>query len=1053
MHKRIAAAALLMLAISAQAAPVRVALITGGHWIDEEAAMAMFDAMVDVEVTRLHQNDGDEFLDYVFEWPHDVMVFYNISATIPDARFEALRSLLDRGVGLVVMHHAVLSYGDRPEAAEIMGRRLHHDGPFGFHPNQEYTVEIADPTHPITQGMEDFVLRDETFTSFHGENLVEGNTPVLVTSHDKAERVVAWRRTYGHARVAGFQPGHDAEALGNPSVRRVLNNLILWCAGRIPDAPGGEALKDSTRRLERWEAWMMEGAAAYTFGAPRFALDELEAAVTASLTQPEKRAALATKLGVLLRREGPEDGKREILGQLARLAQPETVVDAAPFLGEPALFPTALATLEKIPGKLAFNALAKALRESSGDAALVLVQAFGARGESAAVPILVRVAGDPEREDSVRAEAMAALGRLPHTGALEALQRLDAPPGLLEDALGAALLARADAVRKQDQGSEAALGIYRNALKKDGPVMQRVHGLEGLVAMLGDGALEDVLAALASEEPALREAAAGALAAFQQEASVTAFLEAVDAKAPGLCLAVMESLAASGGPAGRPFVLHQLREGNEGMRAAALRALAHLGEAGDAPYLAGFLWQGTAAEQAAARHALARMDDAGTDRTLAAMLEGAPAGMQTALLAVLGDRHAAGEVSRVLVLAREGSQEVQAGAWRALGAMAEPAHLSAMLEALASLSNEALAEAARDGLLALCKRHPRMEEVIAAFEAEAAEQRMAPWAQGVLLDTAQGLGTPEALVFIEARAGALDSATRGAALSALAEWEDPPQLEVLAGMAEASAGEHRAPAVSALIEAVARHKQVEASERAAYLAKAMNWASGSDQRVRALEVAGDIPHIAALPLATGALEESALVGEAASAVASLAPQLGLEHAAPVAEALARARERVAGDSPMHRRLSRAAEELAQFKERLVAQWSFEEGLEGWKAAHACEARAENGRMIVEANGEDPFLEHAWETGIPAGDVVIELRARFDVKGATQFFWASTDGPALGEMGSWAVIPTGPDGPWEEYRLPVSMPGRLEFFRIDPGGWEGHTEIDWIRIVRPGSPAQ
>jgi type 1 glutamine amidotransferase len=86
-------------------------------------------------------------------------------------------------------------------------------------------IHVRDDAHPVTRGMTDFALRDETYDDYYVE---PGITPLLITDNQGSSPVIGWAKTYGRARVVTIQPGHDAKTFGDPHYRKLLLQAIQW---------------------------------------------------------------------------------------------------------------------------------------------------------------------------------------------------------------------------------------------------------------------------------------------------------------------------------------------------------------------------------------------------------------------------------------------------------------------------------------------------------------------------------------------------------------------------------------------------------------------------------------------------------------------------------------------------------------------------------------------------------------------------------------------------------------------------------------------------------
>ena len=127
---------------------------------------------------------------------------------------------------------------------------------------------------------------------------------------------------------------------------------------------------------------------------------------------------------------------------------------------------------------------------------------------------------------------------------------------------------------------------------------------------------------------------------------------------------------------------------------------------------------------------------------------------------------------------------------------------------------------------------------------------------------------------------------------------------------------------------------------------------------------------------------------------------------------------------------------------LLKEWTFDEGAEGWDALHHCEIRAGEGHLKITSLEQDPYL-HA-PVAIEKGPVVVQIRAKFDSRGAGQLFWRSQKQP-WHRSRSVVFHPVHSDGQWHEYAVRIDFSRPIVGFRLDPGAAEGHVAIDWIRV--------
>jgi uncharacterized protein len=213
-----------------------VAIVTGGHPFNEPEFLKIFQGREDIAFKHLPQKDGGEIFDNIADWPYDVIVLYNYERQISPKQRENFLKLLDKGVGLVVLHHANDAYHDWPEYTKITGVQW-HDGPWerngvkmpasGYRVGVKFKVHVADPNHPITRGLADYDLADETYC----RTIIDPGVHVLLTTDEPtSDKILGWTKMYRKSKVCYLQSGHDASAYRNPNYRTLVIQAIHWTA-------------------------------------------------------------------------------------------------------------------------------------------------------------------------------------------------------------------------------------------------------------------------------------------------------------------------------------------------------------------------------------------------------------------------------------------------------------------------------------------------------------------------------------------------------------------------------------------------------------------------------------------------------------------------------------------------------------------------------------------------------------------------------------------------------------------------------------------------------
>ncbi len=219
--------------------PIKVAVLTGGHGFERKPFLEMFDSFKGIKYVEVQLKDHSEIFEDISDWDYDVIAMYSMTQNISQKRKDNFKKLLNRGIGLVALHHNMGSFQNWPEFKKIIGGKYYlkateEDGVerrgSTYKHDIDMNVRIADASHPITRGMKDFKIHDEGYKYCGFE---KNNRVLLTTDHPDSDKTIAWTRTYGKAKVCTIQLGHDAAAYQNANYRRLVARAIRWCAGRL----------------------------------------------------------------------------------------------------------------------------------------------------------------------------------------------------------------------------------------------------------------------------------------------------------------------------------------------------------------------------------------------------------------------------------------------------------------------------------------------------------------------------------------------------------------------------------------------------------------------------------------------------------------------------------------------------------------------------------------------------------------------------------------------------------------------------------------------------
>jgi len=236
---------------------IKVLVVTGGHGFEREPFFKMFSDDAAIEFTPAEHSktnasvyDRDDLLSY------DAVVLYDMPQNITDAQKSGFLSLFDKGVGLVVLHHALVSYQSWPEYERIIGGRYQEPDPkkpgtvteaAGWEHDVDFPVVIVTTNHPVTAGLKDFDIHDEIYWGFRvGDDV----TPLITTTHLKSGKPLGWARAQGKSRVVYLQLGHGKEAFENENYRKLVAQSIRWASNRSGSGRSANAIEPKVFLLD-----------------------------------------------------------------------------------------------------------------------------------------------------------------------------------------------------------------------------------------------------------------------------------------------------------------------------------------------------------------------------------------------------------------------------------------------------------------------------------------------------------------------------------------------------------------------------------------------------------------------------------------------------------------------------------------------------------------------------------------------------------------------------------------------------------------------------------
>ena len=160
----------------------------------------------------------------------DIIIQYTTGMQLTKEQEKGLCDFIQNGGGYVGIHSASDSFKKADRYWEMLGGR------FAGHGGGKFTVYIYDRDHPITKGMRDFEIQDETYShNYHRNAQMRSLTRM---NRGKERQSMSWVSSYAKGRVFYTGNGHGREAWTNPHFQRLVVRAAYWAAGRkVKDPP------------------------------------------------------------------------------------------------------------------------------------------------------------------------------------------------------------------------------------------------------------------------------------------------------------------------------------------------------------------------------------------------------------------------------------------------------------------------------------------------------------------------------------------------------------------------------------------------------------------------------------------------------------------------------------------------------------------------------------------------------------------------------------------------------------------------------------------------
>jgi type 1 glutamine amidotransferase len=268
--------------------PLQVLVAVCGHPFDRNAFDKLFSACTDCMVSVVDQPAASRLLTPEGVEGFDAVVLYDMPGVDFGARprpgfvpppedvKRGFKGMLERGVGVVALHHAIASWPGWPEYAELLGGTfLYRPAKLrgrdtldsGYRHKVPYNVLNVAPEHPVTAGVPaSFPLTDElylyevfedevtpllrsdyTFDAEHfysATQAVEGRMNSNADwPHPPGSNLVGWAKRALNSPLVYLQPGDGPSVYEDANAQRLVANAIHWVASDAAKAWARKAVE------------------------------------------------------------------------------------------------------------------------------------------------------------------------------------------------------------------------------------------------------------------------------------------------------------------------------------------------------------------------------------------------------------------------------------------------------------------------------------------------------------------------------------------------------------------------------------------------------------------------------------------------------------------------------------------------------------------------------------------------------------------------------------------------------------------------------------------
>jgi hypothetical protein len=218
-----------------------VLVVRGGHTYDtpefEEMCLSLEGIQADLVLTA--HMESMKAADIASKYDAILFLNQNKHYTEYERNKKRYMDLSQLGVGMVFLQFTLASQPEWDAYHDLLGGKYNlrpftqdKDLVSTYHPGLSLDIEVLDPRHPATKGLEDFNLTD----AFYGNiQIAHSVTPLLATDHPGISQTIAWTHLYNNSKVVYIMPGFTKGAYEHPTYRKLISNSLHYVGSRKSD--------------------------------------------------------------------------------------------------------------------------------------------------------------------------------------------------------------------------------------------------------------------------------------------------------------------------------------------------------------------------------------------------------------------------------------------------------------------------------------------------------------------------------------------------------------------------------------------------------------------------------------------------------------------------------------------------------------------------------------------------------------------------------------------------------------------------------------------------